>query len=428
MEKNDILTILVSVTLILSLANLAGTYRMYGKFIDLTDGSDGTIPSADVGKLAPDTPNPPSGVRNTISVDDDPVKGDANAPVTIVEFSDFQCPFCARWFTDTFPQLNEKYIKTGKVKLVFRDFPLSFHENAQKAAEASECADEQGKFWEMHDKLFQNAGALGVTNLKQYAADLKLDTAKFNTCLDTGKFASEVQKDMADGSSYGVSGTPAFFINGVNLVGAQPFSAFDVEIQAALAGKPSPGAAPSPSAPPLPPSKVVASVDDDPMKGEKNAKVTIIEFSDFQCPFCARFYTQTLPQLEKEYISTGKAKLVFRDLPLSFHENAQKAAEASECADDQGKFWEYHDKLFDNQGALAVTDLKKYAADLKLDQTKFDACLDTGKYTAEVKKDEADAGSYGLSGTPSFIINGNLLVGAQPFSAFKQIIDAELAK
>ena len=169
-----------------------------------------------------------------VSVDDDPVKGDKNAKVTIVEFSDYQCPFCGRFFRDTLPQIEEQYVRTGKIKMVFRDFPLSFHENAQKAGEAAECAEDQDKYWEMHDKLFQNQQKLAVTDLKQYAADLKLDTKKFNDCLDSSKHKAEVQKDMADGSSYGVSGTPAFFINGRKLVGAQPFSAFKSIIDAEL--------------------------------------------------------------------------------------------------------------------------------------------------------------------------------------------------
>ncbi|MBI5393346.1 DsbA family protein [Candidatus Woesearchaeota archaeon] len=181
------------------------------------------------------TAAPAQGSVLQVSVDDDAIKGDKNAKVTIVEFSDYQCPFCGRFFRDTLPQVEEQYVKTGKVKMVFRDFPLSFHENAQKAGEAAECAGDQDKYWEMHDKLFQNQQKLAVSDLKQYAVDLKLDTKAFNDCLDSSKYKAEMQKDMADGSSYGVSGTPAFFINGRKLVGAQPFSAFKSIIDAELA-------------------------------------------------------------------------------------------------------------------------------------------------------------------------------------------------
>jgi protein-disulfide isomerase/plastocyanin len=174
--------------------------------------------------------------RVDVSADDDPSKGSANAPVTIIEFSDFQCPFCERFYTDTLPQLEEKYIKTGKVKLVYRDFPLeNIHPEARPAAHAAESADEQGKFWEFHDKLFENQASLGASNYKKWAEELGLDMKKFNDCVDTEKYAGEVSKDLADGSAVGVSGTPAFFVNGKLLSGAQPFSAFQAAIEAELA-------------------------------------------------------------------------------------------------------------------------------------------------------------------------------------------------
>jgi protein-disulfide isomerase len=173
--------------------------------------------------------------RLEVSVDDDAVKGDSDAPVTIIEFSDFECPFCTRFYQNTLSQIDEKYIKTGKVKFVYRDFPLNIHANAQKAGEAAECAGEQGKFWEMHDKLFDDGVSGGVDSFKQYASDLGLDTTKFNECLDSDKMASEVQKDFSDGSAAGVSGTPAFFINGIFISGAQPFEAFEQVIEAELA-------------------------------------------------------------------------------------------------------------------------------------------------------------------------------------------------
>lgn len=166
-------------------------------------------------------------------------------------------------------------------------------------------------------------------------------------------------------------------------------------------------------------------VDDDPAKGPANAKVTIVEFSDYQCPYCGRV-EPTVKQILSTY--GDKVRFVYRDFPLSsLHQNAQKASEASECADKQGKFWEYHDKLYQNQSALDVTSLKKYAADLKLDTTKFNQCLDSGEMTAEVQKDEQDGVTAGVDGTPSFFINGESIVGAQPFEAFKAIIDAKLA-
>jgi protein-disulfide isomerase len=206
-------------------------------------GGGATIQGAAVvdvgGELAP-TPSAPPAAAPTVNMealmDDDAVKGDPNAPVTIIEFSDFECPFCSRFYSQTLSQIDEKYIKTGKVKLVFRDFPLSFHPQAQKAAEAAECAGEQGKYYEMHDALFEKGVTGGVDSFKMFAKELKLDSAKFDKCLDSGEQAAEVRKDFNDGGRAGVQGTPGFFVNGKSVSGAQPFSVFEQLIEAELSG------------------------------------------------------------------------------------------------------------------------------------------------------------------------------------------------
>ena len=170
--------------------------------------------------------------------DDDAVLGNPNAPVTIVEFSDFQCPYCGKFWKETYPQIKSQYIDTGKVKLVYRDFPLSIHEMAQTYAEASECAHEQGKFWEMHDRIFgdQQTGSTLITSdgLKKIAKEIGLKETQLNACLDTHKYTEEVKKDGSDGEVAGVTGTPTFFINGKIEVGALPFSALQKDIEAAL--------------------------------------------------------------------------------------------------------------------------------------------------------------------------------------------------
>mgnify|MGYP001581899184 FL=1 len=179
--------------------------------------------------------------------------------------------------------------------------------------------------------------------------------------------------------------------------------------------------------------KINVSADDDAFMGNEKAKITIVEFSDFQCPFCRTFWSGALPQIKKEYIDTGKVRFVYRDYPLSFHPAAQPAAEAAECADDQSKFWEMHDKIFSEQekqgqGTIqfSVDDIKNWASQIDLDMNTFNQCFDSGKYKLEVEEDFVDGSAYGVSGTPTFFINGQRLVGAQPFSAFKAIIDGEL--
>jgi protein-disulfide isomerase len=172
-------------------------------------------------------------------------------------------------------------------------------------------------------------------------------------------------------------------------------------------------------------------VDDDQWTGDENAPVVIVEFSDFQCPFCERWATETLPQLTQTYIDTGKVRLVYRDFPLSsIHPEAQNAAESAECARDQGKFWEYHDTLFENRmdwSGVGDAKFKQYAADLGLDTSQFNDCLDSDKYKNEVLDDLNAGGSVGVSGTPTFFINGKKLVGAQPFENFVTVIEEELA-
>jgi protein-disulfide isomerase len=210
-----------------------------------------------------------------------------------------------------------------------------------------------------------------------------------------------------------------------NAVGQQ-----QAALNPSLVPAPNPTPNPTPTANPTP-AKVSVPTN-GPTLGNSNAKVTVVEFSDFQCPFCERFYSQTMPQIKTDYIDTGKVKLVFKTFPLTgLHPNAQKAAEASLCANEQGKFWEYHNTLFDKQSIWSSTDgvtaFKQYASDLKLDTAKFNSCLDTGKYASAVAADVKDGQNAGISGTPSFVINGQLVVGAQPFSAFQSVIDQQLA-
>ena len=161
--------------------------------------------------------------RQTVAAANGAAKGPASAPIEIIEFSDFQCPFCQR-ANPTVTQVLNTY--GDRIHFVYRHFPLGNHPNARPAAEASQCAAEQGKFWQYHDALFANPSKLADADLKQRAAELGLDTTRFNACVDTHKFKAQVDADMQAGEEAGVNGTPAFFVNGRMLSGAQPFDAF----------------------------------------------------------------------------------------------------------------------------------------------------------------------------------------------------------
>jgi protein-disulfide isomerase len=181
---------------------------------------------------------------------------------------------------------------------------------------------------------------------KQYAKQIKLDRNAFNECLDSGKYAQPVKTDMDAGTSLGVTGTPSFFINGRFIVGALDYSVFKTLIDQELSGN----RTPLPEEEASGAAKIDVAKGHLPILGKDSAKVAIVEFSDFQCPFCESFFTNTYPQLKKDYLDTGKAQLAFRHYPLtSIHPNSEKAHQAAECANEQGKFWEYHDLLFKQQ-------------------------------------------------------------------------------
>jgi len=223
-SRNQIKPALIEIILVVTLLNAFAIYKLYKKVDSLA------VHTAALSSQSAPTPTV------DVSLDDDEVDGADGAPVTIVEFTDYECSFCARYFEQTYPQIHQKYVETGKVKYVVRDFPAEFHPQAQKAAEAAECAGEQGDYWGMHYTLFENQQALDVPSLKVYAEEVGLDVASFSDCLDSGAKRAVVAADHRDALSHGVSGTPTFFVNGRVLVGAQQLAAFealltDVEAQ-----------------------------------------------------------------------------------------------------------------------------------------------------------------------------------------------------
>lgn len=394
-------------------------------------------PAAPQQAQRPAEPPPGTKVSKVDDIAGSPTKGPATAKVTIVEWSDFECPFCSR-AVPTIDRLAKEYPKD--VRVVFKHQPLPFHKTAKPAAIASLAAHQQGKFWEFHDLAFANAKELTPENFTKWAKEIGLNVAKFEAAQKDPKIAEQVEKDSKYGSAVGANGTPTFYINGRELAGAMPFEAFkaivDDEIKKAdaLLAK---GVKPAelyakalefnvsntPKAPEEKPVRI--EIGNAPVKGDKGAKVTIVEFSDFECPFCSRV-NPTMAQIMEKY--KGKVKVAFKHQPLPFHASAKPAAEASLAAHEQGKFWQFHDKAFENQRALNRENFEVWAKEIGLDVNKFKAALDSGKYKAQVDADSALGNQVGADGTPTFFVNGRKISGAQPFEAFAKLIDEELAK
>lgn len=370
---------------------------------------------------------------------DDPVRGPAVAKVTLVLFSDFQCPFCGR-LEPTLNQVEKTYGKD--VRIVWKHQPLSMHPNAMPAAEAAEAARAQGKFWGMHDLMFANQQALSPTSYQQWAKQLGLDLGKFQASVDSHQFRARIDQDIQLANSVGATGTPTLFINCMPVVGAKPFEqiqpVIDSERRKAddalkagaklddklydrlCADNVKTAVANAPAA--LPPA-VLTLRPDDPVRGNPKASVTIVEFSDFECPFCGRV-EPALAQVLHEYGS--KVRLVWKHQPLSMHPNALPAAFAAEAAREQGKFWEMHDLIFKNQTALSNEAYERWATELGLDLKKFRDSIQSRRNFVRIQQDSAEGSKAGAGGTPTFFVNGEILVGAQPFETFKATIDRQL--
>jgi protein-disulfide isomerase len=355
----------------------------------------------------------------------------------------------------------------GRVRFVWRNNPLPFHQSATPAAEAAMEAFAQGgneKFWQMHDKLFENQRALSRADLERYAQEIGLDMNRFRQALDSHTHQARVQEDMRLAAQLGARGTPAFFINGVQLMGAQPYERFqeiiDREVrnaeQLARGGTPreelyaritangrtspapEPGAQPGAGADQQPqqprrmpdPAAVykLEIAGDEPQRGPDDALVTMVVFSEFECPFCSRV-KPTIDQLLTDY---GRdLRLVWMNNPLPFHRNAGPAANAAlEAYEQRGNeaFWRMHDLLFENQRELSREKLEELAGQVGLNMAQFRAALDNNEHNQTIEAQQAKARSLGASGTPSFFINGRNVRGAQPLEAFKRVIDEELAR
>ncbi|HTV23065.1 MAG TPA: thioredoxin domain-containing protein [Polyangiaceae bacterium] len=366
---------------------------------------------------------------------DDPVSGPADALVTLIEFSDFQCPYCSK-VGPSIERLRQEYPRD--LRVVWKDLPMSFHPRAKPAAFLSRFAyDERGNdgFWKVHDALFEDQKNLDDESLLRTAEKVGLDTRRARAALGSTRYTKKIDESVALASDFAIPGTPHFFINGRRVSGLKPYEDFkrlvdeQLALARALVDKGVPRAAvfqelmKSAKAPPEPEKKTVAApTRDNPSRGPDKARVTITEFSDFQCPFCSRA-TPTMEQLLAAY--PKDVRLVWRHLPLSFHPNAPLAAEAAQEAFAQGGnegFWKYHDTLFQNQKALARPDLERYAREQGLDLARFNAALDSHKHKPHVDRDSQEAQRASITGTPGFIINGYFVSGAYPFETFDRLV------
>jgi len=220
------LSLLITLLPISFIIGLALGYGLWGMEKPAEEKTSAIQPKTEVVKLN----------RHEVSVDDDPFWGPEDAAITIVEFSDYECPFCTKWHVEVWPRLQQAF--PDQVKLVYRDFPLtSIHSNAVRAAEAANCAHEQNAFWEYNELLFQAPNGLGENALKKYAANLNLEIQAFTECLESRRYKNEVEADFKYATTLGVRSTPTLFINGIPVVGAQPFEVFQEIIQKELAGE-----------------------------------------------------------------------------------------------------------------------------------------------------------------------------------------------
>lgn len=439
------------IALVIAAMSLLGAFGLVGC-------SSGEAPAPQYTYIYSEAPKPPSSA-NTLDLGGSPSMGVEHAKVTIIESSDFQCPFCGR-VVPTMKSLLAAY--PDDVRVVFKHNPLGFHKRAFPAAKAAMAAHAQGKFWEYHDMLFAQK-KFEDADLERYAQDLALDMEAFRTALNDPAIDAKIRHDQASMVGSGAGGTPAFFVNGKLISGAKPLSAFQAEVNAAIAeadkliasgtkledihrvvaaknvnqafvdavvdGKEVVGGArkAQPKKRPEPPvdkGPVEIFIDDsDPVHGKPDAKVTIAIFSDFECPFCGKM-VPTMERIKKEY--GDDVRMVFKQHPLSFHKNARLAAKASLAANEQGKFWEYHDLLFENMKALKRADLIGYAKGLGMDVTVFEKAMDAPRMEEAIKEDLVAAQKAGVRGTPHSFVNGQRVKGARPFAAFQTLIDEAL--
>jgi protein-disulfide isomerase len=383
---------------------------------------------------------------------EDPMRGDRDALVTIVLFSDFQCPFCARLE----PTLDEVRGRYGHdVRVIWKNVPLSFHANALPAAEAAAGVFElrgNDAFWRFHDHCFASQTELSESSYEAWAKLEGVDALTFSKGLSSHRWRAKVDDDMNLAKRLGVTGTPSSYINGIKLSGAQPLATFERAIDDELPKAKKELASGTPSdhvyversranyAVAAAATATATATDENanklfpvpvggsPVRGPANAPVTVIEFADYQCPFCKRA-EGAMDRLRREY--PADVRIVFKQQPLAFHVHAEPAAElALEARAEKGdaSYWLAHDKLYASQPALENQDLLEIARSLGLDEGRVSKALLTKTHKATIDAESKIGNGFGATGTPTFFINGRKVTGAQPYEKFKSIVDEELPK
>jgi protein-disulfide isomerase len=345
-----------------------------------------------------------------------PVRGQEQAPVTIIEFSDLQCPFCAR-VTPTLRELMKQY--PDQVRWVFKSFPLDFHADSPLAHAAALAAQRQGKFWQMHDLIFANQRNLKRDNLLAEAVSLNLDMDKFRADLDSADVKQQLEADKKEGEGLGVNGTPAFYINGKSFSGAMPIEQFQAAINNALQamGKPA-----------VPVSSLAesAAIPKEPeiSFGSNDSPITLSWFSDLQSGLSPKA-TLLVRKLMDSH--PGQIRLVFKNRPLEIHPGAMLLHEAAMAANAQGKFWQMHDLIIANPQKATRQDMLAYAKRIGLDADLFQRELDSEKYRPLIEADLQEAQRRAVLGAPVFFLNSARVDGLQNEKLYTDIIQDQLA-
>jgi protein-disulfide isomerase len=380
--------------------------------------------------------NPPATAKPTQPLST--VRGSDKAPITILVFSDFESFPCAR----SASVIDGLLQQTRDVRVIFKHAPAASNPNALLAHEAALAAGAQGKFWEMHDTLFENQIKLTRADLLGYAKSLGLNLAAFQQALDNHTYRPIVERDLAEAAGLGVTTTPTFFVNGRRLVGPQGYASLGAVIESLLAGIP-PDKRVQPEIVAAGPAQQI-DLARAPTRGPATAPISLVEFSDFECPFCA----ETAPVIRQLLLAyPTQLRFAFKHYPLPMHKESPLAHEAALAAGDQGKFWEMHDLLFATQAKWSVNrvrarssataaesepvpdlrdDFIAKAAQLHLDVARFTKDLDTHRFNPQVESDRQEGNRLGVDGTPFFFINGHAISGGADLQSFKHLIDAAL--